>query len=436
MILFELLTVFLLTVVNGLLALSEMAIASSRMAKLRAMAEQGVHGSRRAIVLASDPGRFLSTVQIGITLIGIIAGAVSGATLGDRFAGWLASVGVPTGIANPLGFGLVIGAITYVSLVIGELVPKQIALRNPERLACFVAPAMTLLAKIAAPVVWLLDRSGKLVLKLLGQSAPKDDTVTDAEIHSLIAEAETAGVIDSDERDMIAGVMRLGDRPVRTVMVPRQDVQLISWDEDLSDVGKRIKDTGHSRLVVYKDNPDNIVGVLQAKDIASAALRKRSLAVKQLIKQAPEIPDSADALDAIALLKESEVHFGIVRDASGSFEGIVTSADILQAIVGAFREEKRGEEPEIVERKDGSLLIAGWAPVDVALQRIGVPLPEKRNYQTMAGFVLDHMGRIPKPGDYFEEQGWRFEVVDLDGRRVDKLLVQKVAIPLRRMVKV
>ncbi|MBC8038234.1 MAG: DUF21 domain-containing protein, partial [Rhizobiales bacterium] len=231
MLYFEIILILFLILLNGVLAMSELAVASSRAPKLRALADRKVNGARRALALASDPGRFLSTVQIGITLIGIMAGAFSGVTLGERVSGWLILLGLPERVAEPLGFGLMISLITYLSLIIGELVPKQIALRNPERIACFVAPAMTILAKVAAPVVWLLNRSGRVILALLGQSRAKDDTVTDAEIHALIADAESAGVLEPEERSMITGVMRLGDRLVRTVMTPRADVEMIDVKE-------------------------------------------------------------------------------------------------------------------------------------------------------------------------------------------------------------
>jgi putative hemolysin len=425
MVTFEILLVFLLICINGLLAMSELAIASSRIPKLKSMAEQRVNGARRALALAQDPGRFLSTVQIGITLIGIVSGAVSGATLGDRVAGWLMQAGLSPQWSGTLGFGLVIGVITYVSLIIGELVPKQIALTNPERIACFVAPAMTLLAKIAAPIVWLLSASGRFILMLLGRRGEREQTVTDAEIHSMIAEAESAGVIEPEERDMIAGVMRLGDRPARSVMIPRVDVEMIDVTEPLDAVAKRIADTGHSRFVVYKGTQDQIIGVLQAKDIAVAMLKKKPPATKQLVKEAPIIPDTLDALDIVARLKESKVHFGLVYDEQDHFEGIVTSADILEAIVGSFKEEKRPEEPDIVESNDGSLLVAGWTPVEVLLQRINLVVDGPRNYQTVAGLVLDKFGRLPAVGDNFALRDYRFEVVDLDGRRIDKILVQR-----------
>lgn len=429
---FEILTVVVLTAINGLLAMSELAVASSRLPRLRLMAEQGVSGARRAMALASDPGRFLSTVQIGITLIGILAGAVSGATLGMRLSQTLMGYGLSETMAEALGYGGVIAAITYLSLIIGELVPKQIALRNPERIACLVAPGMTLLATVAAPIVWFLDRSGRVVLAILGQSRVKDDAVTDAEIHSLIAEAESAGVIEPEERSMIAGVMRLGDRPVRSVMIPRADVKMVDLADGVQGAGKMLSESGHSRLVVYDDSQDNIIGVLQAKDLALALLRKRPPDLKRLLKQGPVIPDTVDALDVVNMLKKSEVHFGLVYDEYGHFEGIVTTEDILEAIVGVFREEGVAKELEFTERDDGSLLVAGWAPIDRLMERLGLPVPERRDYQTVAGFVLDRMGRIPDVGEAFEYRGYRFEVLDLDGRRIDKVLASRLVPQTRR----
>jgi putative hemolysin len=423
----EIIIILCLILLNGVLAMSELAVASSRATRLRAMAERKVKGARRALALASDPGRFLATVQIGITLIGIMAGAFSGLTLGDRVAVGLMALGLPDRVAHPLGFGIVISLITYLSLTVGELVPKQIALRNPERIACFVAPAMTVLAKVAAPVVWLLDRSGRLILALLGQSRRKDDTVTDAEIHALIADAESAGVLEPEERSMITGVMRLGDRLVRTVMTPRADVEMIDVKETPAKIGKQITESGHSRFIAYEGSPDNILGVIQAKDVAAALLGRRKPNIKQLVKEAPVIPDTLDALDVVSRLKESDVHFGLVYDEYGHFEGIVTTADILEAIVGVFRHDDTEIDPDIVERDDGSLLVSGGTPIDLLAGRLGMPIPQTHDYQTVAGFVLDRLGRIPAAGESFNERGFRFEVVDLDGRRIDRVIVNRTA---------
>ncbi len=425
MLAFEIILILFLILLNGLLAMSELAVASSRAVKLRAMADRKVNGARRALALSADPGRFLSTVQIGITLIGIMAGAFSGLTLGERVSGRLMILGFPERMAEPIGFGLVISVITYLSLTIGELVPKQIALRNPERIACLVSPAMTVLAKISSPLVWLLDRSGRLLLLLLGQSRGKDETVTDAEIHALIAEAETAGVLQPEERSMITGVMRLGDRLVRTVMTPRADVEMIDVRETPAKIGKQIAESGHSRFIAYEDSPDNILGVLQAKDVAAALLKRRAPNIKQLVKEGPVIPDTLDALDVVNRLKESDVHFGLVYDEYGHFEGIVTAADILEAIVGVFRHDDTEVDPDIVERDDGSLLVSGGTPIDLLATRLGMPIPETSDYHTVAGFVLDRLGRIPDAGECFDERGFRFEVVDLDGRRIDRLIVSQ-----------
>jgi putative hemolysin len=429
----EVAVVLLLIFINGLLAMSELAIASSRAAKLRSLAEQDVKGARRALVLASNPGRFLSTVQIGITLIGILAGAFSGATLGGQVSGWFLMLGLTENVAEPLGFGLVISVITYLSLVIGELVPKQIALRNPERIACLVAPAMTVLAKVSAPLVWLLEHSGRLLLALLGQNRVKDSTVTDAEIHALIAEAESEGVLEPEERTMIAGVMRLGDRLVRTIMTPGTDVEMIDVNETPARIGKQMADSGHSRFIAYDGSKENIIGVLQAKDVAAALLRRRAPNIRKLVKQAPAIPETLDALDVVNLLKESDVHFGLVYDEYGHFEGVVTTTDILEAIVGVFRHDDSEPEPDIHERADGSLLVSGGTPIDQLSDRLGMSIPPTREYQTVAGFALDRLGRIPKPGDFFTEREFHFEIVDLDGRRIDKLIVTR-AMPTKRRV--
>ncbi|WP_342361635.1 hemolysin family protein [Terrarubrum flagellatum] len=415
--------VLLLTVVNGLLAMSELAVVSSRPARLRAMAERGVNGSRRALALAADPGRFLSSVQTGITLVGILSGAFSGATLGDRLSAALADAGLPPGAAYVLGVGVVVTLITYLSLIIGELVPKQIALRDPERIACLVSPAMTVMARLSAPVGWLLDKSGKIVLALIGLSKDSDKGVTEEEIKTLVAEAETAGVLEPGEREMITGVMRLGDRPVRTVMTPRIDVDMINLADDPAAVLKHIMESPHSRFPAHDGNPDEVVGIIWVKDLIGARVEPCTVNLRELVRQAPIIPESMDALDVLNALKASAVHMGLVHDEYGHFEGVVTAADILETIVGAFETEEGAPEPPIVERGDGSMFVAGWMPVDEFADRIGVPLPPQRSYETVAGLVIAKMGRLPAVGETFDIARFRVEIVDLDGRRIDKILI-------------
>lgn len=429
MLAFEIATIIALVVINGLLAMSELAIVSSRPARLAALVQKNVRGSRRALALASDPGKFLSTVQIGITLVGVLSGAVSGATLGQRLTRWLIESGLSPGIAEAVGVGIVVTTITYGSLIIGELVPKQIALRDPEAVAVKVAPTMTMLARISAPIVWLLDISGKALLRVLGQHSEAGDKVTEDEIRSLVLEAESAGILEPGEKEMIAGVMRLGDRPVAAVMTPRHEVDMIDLATDQNDIRAALRATPHSRLPIYDNNRDEPLGIVQAKDILDAYLSETKPDIRSLIREAPVIPASADARDVLAILKTSPVHMGLVYDEYGSFEGVVTTADILESIVGSFTTETGPAEPAYVQRRDGSYLLSGWMPVDEFSDLLPIPIPENRNFHTVAGFMLQNFGAIPAVGDSFYQNGWRFEVVDLDGRRIDKVLASRVTPP-------
>ncbi|WP_454628263.1 hemolysin family protein [Bradyrhizobium cenepequi] len=422
----ELAVVFVLIVVNGLLSMSELAIVSSRPARLAGLVEKGVSGSRRALALSSDPGKFLSTVQIGITLIGVLSGAFSGATLGQRVSQWLLELGVSQTLADAIGVGLVVTVITYASLIVGELVPKQIALRDPEAIAVRVAPAMVWMARISLPLVWLLDRSGKGLLWLLGHRGEAEEKVSEEEIRTLVVEAENAGVLEPGEKEMIAGVMRLGDLPVGAVMTPRHEVSSIDLADPPSEIHATLLETNHSRAVVFDGNRDVALGIVQAKDLLDAYLSGGTPDIRALVRQAPVIPETVDARDVIAILRDSAVHIGLVHDEYGTFQGVVTSADILEAIVGAFHTEEGPAEPAAVKRDDGSYLISGWMPALEFADLLGIILPSPRPYQTFAGFLLQEFGAIPDVGDKVTAYGWQFEIVDLDGRRIDKALVSRV----------
>jgi putative hemolysin len=411
---------------NGLFALSELSIVSARKARLKTMADTGRAGAATALKLAEDPGRFLSTVQIGITLVGILAGAFSGAALGERLTQILLDQGMPERAAEPLGYGLVIGSITYLSVVVGELVPKHLALKSPEGIACAVAPLMALISRIGAPVVWLLDASTKLIFRLVGQSTESESAVTEEEIKTIMAEAETAGVIETDERKMIAGVMRLGDRAVRGVMTPRTDVDWIDVDDTAFEIREVLINTAHSRLPVAQGHPDNMLGVVQARELLAASLRDEPLDIWAHIRKAPIIPDTLDALDALEVLRQAEVPMALVHDEYGHFDGVVTPADILDAIAGAFRTDEGTAEPEAMQRDDGSWLLAGWMPADEMADQLGITLPERRDYETVAGLVIGELQHLPSTGEAVETLGWRFEVVDLDGRRIDKVLASRI----------
>lgn len=426
MVYLEIAIVVVLVFVNGLLAMSELAVVSSRPARLKAMEERNVPGAAKALALASNPGRFLSSVQIGITLVGILSGAFSGATLGDRLATLLAAQGLSSTVASALGVGIVVAVITYGSLIIGELVPKQLALRNPEGVASKVAGGMMVIAKIGAPLVFLLDISGRAVLRLLGQSGAGDEKVTDEEIKMLVAEAEHHGTIESDERRMIAGVMRLGDRAVRAVMTPRTEVDWINLEGDDAAIRKTLTETQHSRLPAGEGTVDAMVGVVASRDVLAALLLGKPLDVRKHLRTAPIVHDQADALDVLATLRESDTPMALVHDEYGHFEGIVTPADILEAITGVFRADLDDGDENAVQREDGSWLLAGYMPADEIADLLNIELPENRDYETLAGYLLSHLHHLPATGETIAAQGWRFEVVDLDGRRIDKVLAMRL----------
>ncbi len=427
---FEILTVVFLVALNGVFALSELAVVSSRRSKLKAMAKAGYKGARSALALADDPGRFLSTVQIGITLVGVLAGAFSGATLGVALEKYLIESGVSKDVAEVLGLGIVIVAITYLSLIIGELVPKNIALRNAEGIACMVAPMMTYLARLASPLVWLLDSSTKLVLRLTGE-APPTASITEEEIKALVGEAESAGVLESGEREMISGVLRLGDRAVLGIMTPRTEVEWLDLNASEAEIRAKLVSTGHSRLPVGEGSADAMIGVLQTRAILAALLSGQPLDVRAHVAEAPIIPETMDALDVLKVLRDAAVPMALIHDEYGKFEGLVTPNDILEAIAGVFQSDLEGREPYAVEREDGSWLLAGSMPADEMADVLDITLPDDRDYHTVAGFVLALLHHIPATGEVTEALGWRFEVVDLDGRRIDKVLATR-PLPLRR----
>ena len=413
-----------LVALNGVLSMSELAIVSARRARLEAMERKGNKGAAKAIALAADPGRFLSTVQIGITLIGIIAGAYSGASLGGPTGERFESLGVGHELAVNLGYALVIAVTTFISLVIGELVPKQFALRSPEPIAAAMAMPMQWLARITAPIGWLLNATSALIFRLLRMSRESESHVTAEELHLIVAEASKSGVIEESERAIISGVVRLADRPVREVMTPRTEVEWIDIDATPAALRARLKETGHSRLLVAEGSIDVVVGVIQSRDLLAALIERKPLDIRTLMRAAPIVPDQVDAMDVLKTLRRADVPIALVHDEYGHFEGIVTPVDLLAAIAGDFASDQdEGEEPAIVPRADGSLLVAGWCAADLLAERIGMTLPGDRDFATVAGFVLESLKHIPATGETFDEQGYRFEVIDMDGRKIDKLLI-------------
>jgi putative hemolysin len=422
----DVLLIFALILLNGVLALSELAIVSSRDARLRAMARSGSKGARAALELGAEPGRFLSTVQSGITLISVINGAFSGASLGEPAADRFELAGFSPSTAHTLGYGLVVILITYVSLVIGEIVPKQIALRSPEPIAAVIAKPMQWLARITAPFVWLLDRSSRLIFRVFGFNRESKNQVTAEELHLVVAEAQTAGVLEEDERAMISGIVRLADRPVREVMTPRTEIDWIDVALTEDQIRDAFLETPHSRIPVADGSIENIIGVIQTRDVLAALLERRPLDPRQLCRAAPVIPDLMDAMDALAVLRNADVPLALVHDEYGHLDGIVTPGSILAALAGTFAHDiEQGEEPPLIERDDGSWLVSGAASADLLTDRLGVALPEERDYSTVAGFALSVLKHLPDVGEKFRHDGWTFEVVDMDGRKIDKLIASR-----------
>ncbi len=421
---FDAATILALIALNGVFAMSELAIVSARTAKLKAMADDGSRGALAALRLARNPGKFLSTVQIGITLIGIIAGAYSGSTLGRPVGDYLAALGMSPDWAATTGFGIVIGITTYFSLVVGELVPKQFALIAPERIAVVMAAPMELLARVTAPIVWLLDRSSAAIFKMLGLQRDSREALTAEELRMVFAEATHAGIIEEHEHKVIAGVVRLADRPVREVMTPRTDVDRIAVNASADEVRNALINSLHTRLPVTGDDIDDIIGVVQARDIVAAQMQGLPLDLRALMRRAEIVPDQLDAMDALEILRSSDVPMLLVHDEYGHFEGLVTPNDLLAAIAGEFASDQaQGSAPNIIKLDDGSMLVSGSMAADAMAEALNIDLPEGRDYATAAGHVLHILRHLPHEGESFTDQGWHFEVVDMDGRKIDKLRV-------------
>ena len=423
----ELAIILGLIMLNGVFAMSELAIVSARTGSLRSAANNGSAGAQTALTLAADPGKFLSTVQIGITLIAIISGAYSGATLGAPVGERLVLLGVPADWADQAGFIRVIALTTYLSLVVGELVPKQVALRAAEPIAITMARPMAVLARVAAPLVWLLDTSSGAIIRLLGVQRAGEDTVTAEELHMLFAEATRTGVIETEQQQMLAGVVRLAQRPVREVMTPRTDIDWIDVAADEAGVRAMLQESPHSIWPVADGSPDKVLGLVRVREVLGAMLAGDTLDLARLVTRAEIVPDQLDAVDALRVLQQADIAMAMVHDEYGHLDGIVTPVDLLTALVGDFvSDQDPGDAPGIVERADGSLLVAGSLSADALADRLQIGYGDDREFATVAGYCLAVMKKLPAEGEFFEDQGWRFEVVDLDERRIDKVLVSRL----------
>ena len=420
----DILVIFLLVILNGLFAMSELAVVSARKARLKTLAEEGERGAEVALDLAESPGRFLSTVQIGITSIGILAGTFSGATLAEALGVYLNSFPSIAPIGEPVAIGIVVVSITYASLIVGELVPKQLALRNAERIASAVARPMASLAKLATPIVYFLELSSEAVLRLLGRPTVPEPAVTEEEVKEIIAEGVTAGVLKPAEKEMISGVMRLADWRVQAIMTPRREIVWIDLEESSEEIRRKLRESGYSRFPVARGSLDEFLGIVQARDLLNRVLDGEPLDISSALCQPLVVHNHMLALRVLDMIKQSPIHMALVVDEHGTLEGVVNATDILKAIVGSLAEPGVSPEPEVMQREDGSWLMDGDLPIEVVEDLLSLKeIPEERDFHTLAGFMLMRFERIPAAGDHFEWEGFRFEVADMDGQRIDKVLV-------------
>ena len=420
----EILFILLLTVINGLLAMSELAVVSARRTRLDQMARTGNRSARLALHLIGDPGRFLSTVQIGITSVGILLGVVSGATVAERLGVWLDMFPVIAPNGDTIAIALVVISITYLSLIVGELVPKRIAMNGPERIASVVALPMHLLSRFAAPAVWLLKTSTETILRALSLDDSRVSAVTQEEVKSIIAEGTQAGVFVLQEREMIEGVLRLAGRQVRVIMTGQTEIFWLDLDGDREATIRKLEETRFSRLLVCRGSINHAIGVVHTKDILPRALRGEPVKLAQVMVPPLVVVETTSVLKLLDLFRRTGVHMAVIVDEYGITQGLATPTDILEAIAGDLPEPGEEIETLIVRREDGSWLVDGLLPIDEFEDRVGLRgLSEDGDFYTIAGFVLQQIGHLPTAGESFEHMGARFEVVDMDGRRVDKILV-------------
>jgi putative hemolysin len=420
--------VLLLILINGVFSLSELALISANRARLAVLERHGVPGAAYARMLAEDPQRFLPTVQVGITMVSILAGVFGGAHIAARLEPVLARVPALVPFASSLSLAVVVVLVTYLTMVLGELVPKQLALREPERVAAAVALPLGAISRVTLPVVWLLSWSSALVLRLFGTPRQAAQSITEDELKALLVESEESGVLETEERDIIERVLRLTDKPVRAIMTPRTELSWIDRTDPPREIAATLKSAPHSRFVVCDGSVDNVVGVVQAKDILDGILDGKELSIGAALRQPMVMPDTVTALDALERLKSDPLGLALVMDEYGSFEGVVTAADVLEAIVGDA-DTAEGKDGSGAPAADGVMLLDGLMPVDELKVRLVLPdLPAEGSYHTLGGLLLALLRRVPRLGDRIVFGGWLFEVTEMDGRRIDRVRASREAL--------
>ena len=424
----EIVVVLVLLLANGLFAMSEISIVAARKVRLQQRADDGDRLAKAALALAHSPTTFLSTVQIGISLVGVLAGAYGGANIAESLQVRLEQVPLVAPYAEGVALGLVVAAITYLSLIIGELVPKRIGLNHPETIASWVAIPMMGLARIGAPLVALLTGSTNLVLRIFGIKGDADPHLTEDEIRAVISQGAESGALEEDEESLVQRVFRVGDQRVGAIMTPRLDIEWVDVNATDDQLRQFLGGHSHGQFVVCQDSLDNVLGTVRAADLLTMAMKNGPITLKTLIKEPLFVPDSMGIFKLLEALKTSHRHMAIVLDEFGAVEGLVTVTDLLEAFVGSLPTDAAGERA-IVVRGDGSWLVDGATPITDVLNDLGLdelPHGESGTYHTLGGFVMARLGRIPRTADAFDWGGMRFEVIDMDGRRIDKVLVNRL----------
>jgi len=423
----DLLVVIFLVLLNGFFAMAELAIVSARPSGLRQLAADGRWGAQEASALAADPTHVLATVQVGMTLVAILNGAFTAAAFGDPIERWLKIYPAVSPYARTFAIGIVVIGVAYLTLIAGELAPKQIALKYPEVIACRLAPALAFVIRAATPLVRFLNLSTAFVLRLAGLKPGFDRTVTEEEIHTLIAEGERSGAIQPSERQMIEGVLDLADNAVRTIMTPRPDVAWIDLDMPKEKMLEQIRSCPHAQLLVSRGSIDELVGIIRKQDLLEQALAQRNIDVEIALHPPFIVPESASVLRTLDLFRSTPAHTAVVVDEYGSVQGILTRTDLLEAVAGDLPKINRPSEPSVIRRPDGSLLLDATLSMADVREPLGLKELPAGDFLTLAGFVLSRLEHIPKIGEHVEWTAWRFTVVSMDGRRIDQILAQPVS---------
>lgn len=426
---FELIFILVLILINGLLALAEISVVSARKARLQHLAQEGDERAAAALALAEDPADFLATIQVGITLIGILAGAFSGATLAEQLAVWIGKIPILAPYQEALGIGIVVVIITFFSILLGELVPKRLGLNNAEKIASFIAGPMRLLSRVSLPLVRLLSWSSAAILRLFGVTTQENPPVTEEEIKVLIEQGAQAGVFEEAEQDMVSAIFRLTDRRVGSLMTPRTEITWLDLDDPIEINQQKILGSVFDRFPVARGSLDNVVGVVEAKSLLAASLAHHELNFEKLAVMPILVPESMPVWEVLERFRQERTQMALIFDEYGGVQGLVTTNDILGAIVGDLPQLGEEVTPGLVRREDGSWLVDGMLAIDEFKETFRfkeLPQEDRADFETLGGFMMAHLGRIPEPSDHFEWNGYRFEIMDMDGFRVDKVLIAPI----------